>query len=167
MVSYTLIAAVGKNLEIGQGGNQPAYISEDLKHFKALTMGHTVIMGRRTQLTLPKGRLKGRRNIVLSRSGQVIEAEGVLRAYNFREALSMTHDDGEVFIIGGGQVYKDFMPIANKIVLTRIDSAFPLADTFFPEIGAEWSLAERTPEQTDSQNGLKYWYETLIRQTSV
>ena len=164
MATYTLIAAVGENLEIGQGGNQPAYISEDLKHFKELTMGHTVIMGRHTQLTLPKGRLKGRRNIVMSRRGQIIEAEGVERVYNLREALSLTYSDGEVYIIGGGQVYKDFLPIANRIVLTRIASRFAEADTFFPEIGKEWQVTERTQEQTDSPSGLKYWYETLVRQ---
>jgi len=122
--TLSLVAVVGPGLELGANNQLLWHISEDLKHFKALTMGHSVIMGRKTYESLGKP-LPGRENIVLSRSGKSLE-----------EVLSTIKDNAEVFVIGGAQIYRQTIGLADKLYLTHVRAPLPDggADVFFPAI---------------------------------
>lgn len=126
-----LIVAIDRRGAIGRGGDQPFYIPEDLRHFKAVTMGKPVVMGRRTFEALPRGPLPNRRNIVVSRrqdySPEGVEVHGTLQA-----ALSAAGDDAVV--IGGAEIYRQALPLADTLELTVIDAVADGADTFFPPI---------------------------------
>ncbi len=163
----SLIAAIDRNRAIGLNGDQLVYISQDLKHFREATMGCPVIMGRKTNLALPKGRLPGRRNIVLTRSddfaSRVAKVEGVEVARSVDEAIGAVSAEPQVFVIGGEQVYRAFMPVADELVLTVIDFAFPRADAFFPPLDG-WKSASRSECFSDPKTGLAFHYETFVRQ---
>lgn len=166
-MTISLIAAIDLNRAIGLRGDQLVYISQDLKHFKETTMGCPVIMGRRTNIALPKRRLPGRRNIVLSRSAdfaaEATAVEGVEVARSVDEALRMVEGETRVFVIGGEQVYRAFMPVADELVLTIIDSRFPEADAYFPPLDG-WETVSRSDIFTDPKTGLSFHYENLRRQ---
>lgn len=126
-----LIAAVCANGAIGRGGDLLYHISEDLRRFKSLTMGCPIIMGRKTFESFPKGPLPGRRNIVISRNPLYSPAGA--EVYDSPEAaLAACADAEKVFIIGGGEIYRQFMPLADRLLLTEIDESPTDADTFFP-----------------------------------
>ena len=125
-----IIAAIDQHRGIGYGGDMLYHIREDLRRFKSLTMGHTLVMGRKTFDSLPGGALPGRRNIVITRN-EAWTAPEVERASSLAEALAMASGD-EIYIIGGGQVYAEALPIADMLDLTLIHLAAPEVDTFFP-----------------------------------
>lgn len=131
----SIIAAVCRNRALGRGGDLLYHISADLRRFKSLTMGHPIIMGRKTFESFPKGPLPGRRNIVISRQPDYAPAGAEVYA-SPQEALAACGDVDEVFVIGGGQVYAEFLPLASRLLLTEIDAAPNDADTFFPEFDA-------------------------------
>lgn len=162
----SLIAAVDLNNAIGLHGDQLIYISQDLKHFKETTMGCPVIMGSRTNKALPKRRLPGRRNIVLTRSADfaasVSDVDGVEVASSVDEALAKVEGESHVFVIGGEQIYKAFMPVADELVLTIIDTRFPEADAYFPSFDG-WRAVSSSEEFTDPKSGLRFRYVTLAR----
>ncbi|HPC97637.1 MAG TPA: dihydrofolate reductase [Bacteroidales bacterium] len=135
----SIIAAVSENLGIGLGNRLLWNIPDDLKRFKKLTTGKCVIMGKRTWESLPVKPLPGRKNIVLTDNpGECFECG--ITAYSVEEALRLCGDCDEAFIIGGGSVYRQFMPLANRLYITRIHSVTE-ADTFFPEIPEkEWKV---------------------------
>ena len=116
----TIIVAItaGKGA-IGRKGDMIYHISDDLRRFKALTTGHTIVMGRRTFESLPKGALPDRRNIVITRNAD-FTAPAVETAFSLEEALKMAEADGEVFVIGGGQIYAQALPLADKLEITLI-----------------------------------------------
>lgn len=127
---FSLIAAVGKNLELGKNGKLIFHIKEDMKFFKKTTKGHKVVMGRKTWESLPN-KLPGRKNIVISRH-EVDGADEVV--HNLEEFIRKNKDiDEEIFIIGGGQVYVEFLPYAKNVYLTEVDATESRADAFFPE----------------------------------
>lgn len=137
-----LIAAVAGNGVIGNGGDLPWRLPSDLKRFKQVTMGRPVIMGRKTWESIGRP-LPGRLNIVVSRT-PAFGAEGVLRAGSLSEALeaaAKAHPDpGEVFVIGGGELYAQAMPMADRLYITHVEAA-PAGDTHFPQIREdEWRL---------------------------
>lgn len=159
----SIIVAVGHRGVIGKGGDLAFHIGADLKHFKEITMGKPVIMGRKTFESLPKGALPGRRNIVVSRNAEWT-APGAERAASLEEALEMTADAPERMIIGGGEIYRQSMPIADRIYLTQIDSDLEDADTYFPEINpCAWNVAEETDYADDLKSGLRYRFICLFR----
>lgn len=159
----SLIAVVDANMGIGFKGDQLIYIAEDLKRFKAITTGHTIVMGRKTSEALPKGMLAKRRNIVMSRR-QGEWPENMLVARSVEEVMSLCHDEEEVFIIGGGEVYKAFMPLANRLYLTHIHHAFADADTFFPAVDPDqWQPVEQHEIITDAKSGLRFQYVDYVR----
>ena len=126
----SIIAAIGKNNELGRGGDLVFHIREDMRYFKDTTAGHKVVMGRKTWESLP-GKLPGRENIVVS-SRDVTGADLVVR--NLEEFLQENAaTPEEVFVIGGGQVYKAALPYAKILYLTEVDAAVSDADTYFPE----------------------------------
>ena len=138
-----LIVAVDQNWAIGKGGDQLIYIPEDLKRFKALTMGHPVILGRKTLSTFPGGRpLKGRRNLILSRSPE-FAPEGA-EVYPDLEALLAAAPE-DAFVIGGASVYRDLLDRCDTAYVTKIDAAFP-ADCWFPDLDdhPDWEIAEES-----------------------
>lgn len=130
-MEINIIAAVAKNRAIGYQNDMVYFIHDDLKRFKMLTTGHTVIMGRNTFLSLPKGALPNRRNIVLSRSETQFKGCEVYPSLD--EALKVIGNNEKAFIIGGASVYKEALKIANRMFLTEIDAIPPKADVFFPE----------------------------------
>lgn len=126
-----IIAAIDRHGAIGAGGDLLFHIKEDMRHFRRLTTGNTVVMGRRTFESLPGGALPARRNIIVSASGY--RAEGAETAASLEEALRMAADGpGDTFIIGGGTVYAAALPYTDRLDLTVIDAVHPGPDTFFP-----------------------------------
>jgi dihydrofolate reductase len=162
-MTISLIAVVDSNMGIGRGGDQLVYISEDLKRFKALTTGHTIVMGRKTAAALPKGMLAKRRNIVMSRSKDG-HAEGAIVASSVDEVMNLCRDEDEVFIIGGGEIYKLFLPFANKLYITHIEHGFDHVDTHFPNISSLiWKEHQRSERFIDAKSGLSFYYADYIR----
>ena len=163
----TIIAAItASGAAIGRKGGLLYPISADLKRFKALTTGHTVIMGRRTFDSLPKGALPNRRNIVVT-SNPAWSAPGAERASSVEEAVAMAAatPDSHAFIIGGGQIYAQSLPLAETLELTIIEAPCPPdADTFFPPIDPSmWEITDIDPDHTDPASGLRYSFTTLSR----
>ena len=143
-MTITVLAAVGANLVIGRNGAMPWHLPEDLAHFKATTMGHTMVMGRKTYEAIGRA-LPGRRTIVIT-SQQDWHAAGVEVAHSLAEALSLAGPT-DVFVVGGGQVYREAMPFADQMMLTEIDES-PEGDAFFPTFGSDhWH--ETTRERHD------------------
>lgn len=125
-----VIVAIDENRGIGYGGDMLFHIREDLRRFKALTMGHALIMGRKTFDSLPNGALPGRRNIVITRNPDWT-APGAERARSLEDAIAMAGDD-DIYVIGGGQIYAEALPIADVLDLTLIHKAAEKVDTYFP-----------------------------------
>lgn len=128
-MSISIIAAVGKNLELGKNNDLIWHFKEDMRFFKETTTGHTVVMGRKTFESLPKA-LPNRRNIVISSNPDYV-AEGAEVVTDINDIYSLAEND-EVFIIGGGKIYSRFVNDADKLYLTEIDAAQPSADVYFP-----------------------------------
>lgn len=131
-MTLSLVAAVARGGVIGRGGTIPWRLPEDMAHFRAVTMGHPVVMGRRTWDSLPERfrPLPGRRNIVVTRN-PTWQADGAERAGSVDEALLLVEDDAQVFVIGGAEVYAAALPLADELVLTEIDLQVE-GDVFFP-----------------------------------
>lgn len=160
-IPLTMIASVGENNELGRNGDLCWHIREDLRHFKEITMGGAVIMGRKTWESLPKKPLPGRTNIVVTRS-DVFDAPGALKAASIEQAVEQARGL-DAFIIGGESVYRQAIPFATRLEITRILASDPEADTFFPEISpSEWILSNRS-ETFTSAAGLSYVFETYDR----
>ena len=157
----SIIAAVAKNRAIGFKNKLIYWLPNDLKRFKALTTGHTIIMGRNTFLSLPKGALPNRRNIVLSRSTKAFEGCEVFAS--LQEALQHCDKDEEVFIIGGASVYEQALPLADRLCLTEIDDTPKEADTFFPPYTDGWKEATRETHDTDEKHAYRYAFVDYIR----
>lgn len=157
----TIIAAITKDNALGRGGDMIYHISADLKRFKQLTMGHPMIMGRRTLESFPKGPLPGRRNLVLTRDAHY-HAPGV-EVYSTLEA-AIAACDVEPMVIGGGQVYAQAMPLADRLLITEIDAVAADADTHFPFIDrAQWEVTEMGEWLTDPRSSVNFRYITLKR----
>lgn len=161
--NISMIVAVDENFAIGRDGDQLAYISADLRHFKQLTTNHTVIMGRRTSDALPKGILPNRRNIIVTRQLNW-QRSGAEIAHSVDEAVQFCKNDGETFIIGGGELYKQFLPIANALYVTHIEHSFDNVDTFFPRIEPQdWQLVNQSETMTDEKTGLRFSFCKYLR----
>ena len=150
----SIIVAIAENYAIGKNNDLLWHIPEDLKRFKRITSGHKIIMGKRTYESLPYRPLKNRTNIVISDiPGD--RYEGCVMAYSIEDAMEHCLPDEECFIIGGGMVYRQFLPLADKLYITWVDKAFD-ADIFFPEIDPDtWEETER--EEGDGE-GLDFTY---------
>lgn len=147
-----LVAAVAANGIIGRDGKLPWHIPEELKHFKRLTLGHPVIMGRRTWESL-KGPLPGRENIVVTGT-RGYEAPGAAVAQSLEAALALCAGEPLAFVIGGSRLFEESLPIAAGLVLTEIHRDFP-GDTWFPQYDrAEWREAQR--EAHTAADGMRF-----------
>lgn len=142
--NISIIVAVADNWAIGKNNQLLFHLPDDLKRFKKITSEHSVIMGKKTFFSLPKGPLPNRKNIVISDNSSD-SFEGCEMAYSIEEAINKMEDEKENFIIGGGMIYNQFLPLSNKLYLTKVHLSVPDADTFFPEINFnDWQLTEQT-----------------------
>lgn len=131
-MSISMIAAVGKNLELGKNNDLIWHFKEDMKFFKETTMGHPVIMGRKTFESLPKA-LPGRKNIVISANPEY-KADGAEVVTSVEKAIKLAEaENTDAFVIGGGRIYTEFLPYADNLYLTEINAECPDADTYFPD----------------------------------
>lgn len=155
----SIIVAIANNYAIGNKGELLYHIPADLKRFRVLTSGHTVIMGRKTFESLPKGALPNRRNIVLTRNSE-LQFEGAETYSSMEEAIAHSSEDEQIFIIGGAEIYRQALPVADRLELTRIYAPPAEADTFFPIIDySEWEeIANETHKVTD---GIYYGYSFI------
>jgi dihydrofolate reductase len=163
--TLSIIVAIAEDNGIGYKNELLAHLSEDLKRFKSITAGHTVVMGRNTWFSLPKRPLTNRQNIVITNI-QGEQFEGADTVYSIDEAIEKCPDMHESFIIGGAMIYKQFFEIADKLYITRILKTFE-ADTFFPEINADsWDTESKSEIFQDEKTGLRFQYITFKRKQS-
>ena len=166
-----IIAAVAKDRAIGFQNKLIYWLPNDLKRFKSLTTGHTIIMGRNTFLSLPKGALPNRRNIVLSRtafsSHTGEDGRGLVPGCDvypsLEEALAHCAKDEEVYIIGGASVYTQALSMADRLCLTEVDDTPKEADTFFPEYKADWREVAREDHDIDERHAQRYAFVDYVR----
>ena len=143
MTSISLIAAVARNGVIGDGDAMPWHLPEDLAYFKATTLGHPLVMGRKTFDSIGRA-LPGRRTIVITRQADWHHAD-VETAHSFPEALSLAGPADEVYVVGGGEVYAQAMPFAHRLLITEVDQA-PAGSVHFPAIDPQrWAEHSRRP----------------------
>jgi dihydrofolate reductase len=143
-MTITVLAAVGANLAIGRDGDMPWHLPQDLAHFKAVTMGHPLVMGRKTYDSIGRA-LPGRRTIVITRQ-QGWHAPSVEVAHSLPEALALA-GPADVFVVGGSDVYRQALPFADQMLLTEVEQS-PQADVFFPAVDpADWHEASREPHE--------------------
>jgi dihydrofolate reductase len=162
-MKLSIIAAVGKNNELGGNNALLWKLSDDLKMFKQLTMGHCIIMGRKTFESIGKP-LPGRINIVVTTGN--MEVEGVSRAIDLNHAVELARESGdeEAFIIGGGQIFNYAIDLADKLYLTTVDAEFPEADIFLPEIELEdWNLVDTKHFSKNEKNEFDFVYREYVR----
>ena len=170
----SIIVAIAENYAIGKKGDLLCHMPADLKHFKDITSGQTVMMGERTFFSLPKHPLPNRRNIVLTDvAGKTFE--GAEAVYSIDEMVdkvesrktatsSLKVESEEAFVIGGGMVYRQMMPLADKLYITHIHHSWEDADTFFPEIKeSEWKLLTAERHFADEKNPYDYTFATYGR----
>ena len=158
----SIIVAIAQNYAIGKDNDLLWHISKDLKRFKELTKDHFVVMGKRTYYSLPTRPLPNRTNMIITDvPGE--EIDNCLMAYSIEDAVAKMDSEKENFIIGGGSIYRQFLPLADKLYITRVHKDFE-ADTFFPEISEkEWKLIEKTDINDDPQNDFTYSFEIYER----
>ena len=159
MTILTIIVAADDHNGIGINNTLPWHLPEDLAHFKRLTSGHAIIMGRKTFESIGRP-LPNRRNIVISRNAEW-QHDGVERAGSLEEARALVAGDGQAYIIGGAQVYQQALPLVDQVVLTRIERTYD-CDAFFPQLPPEqWMETER--EEHMSAAGLPYAFVRYFR----
>ena len=157
----TLIAALDRNRAIGRAGAMPWHLSDDLKRFKALTLGKPVLMGRKTALAIGRP-LPGRANLVLTRAGSA-PFDGQTVVHSLDEAIARA-GDVELMVIGGGEVYALALPHATRLHMTEIDTATPDADTFFPAFDpAQWHEVTREHHPVDARHPLAFDFVVYTR----
>ncbi|MBQ9230478.1 MAG: dihydrofolate reductase [Prevotella sp.] len=156
----SIIAAVAKNRAIGFENKLLYWLPNDLKRFKALTTGHTIIMGRNTFESLPKGALPNRRNVVLSRTTR--ELPGCEVFPTLEKALQSCAPDEDIYIIGGARVYEQAIKFADRLCLTEIDDTPKDADAFFPDY-SDWKIDTKEAHPKDEKHAFEYAFVDYIR----
>ncbi len=162
MYRLALIAAIAKNNAIGFENRLIYWLPNDLKRFKELTTGHTIIMGSNTFRSLPKGALPNRRNIVLSR--KETSFPGTETFSSLEEALANCCNDEVVYIIGGETLYRTAMPLADILCLTEVNDTPENADAFFPEFTkSDWEVIQDETHGKDEKHDFEYRFVTYLR----
>lgn len=161
MSTISVIVAVAENNVIGANNDLIWRIPDDLKRFKALTTGHSIIMGRKTFESIGRP-LPKRQNIVVSRN-QNLQIEGCTVVSSLQSAFALCAKESEVFVIGGGQLYRQALPLASKLYLTKVHKAFE-GDTFFPDISMdEWREVYTEKGKPTDTDGLEFTFINLER----
>lgn len=155
-----IIAAVSRNRAIGKDNKLIYWLPNDLKRFKTLTTGNTIIMGRKTFESLPKGALPNRRNIVLSRSSN--DFPGCDTYSSIEEALKHCAEEEDIYIIGGASIYEQAMSLADRLCLTEIDDTTDEADAFFPSY-SDWKEESREEHVKDEKHSHNYAFVDYVR----
>lgn len=159
----TVIVAAGENNAIGKDNDLIWHLSDDLKRFKRLTNGHHIIMGRKTFESFPKP-LPNRIHVIITRQKDYKSPEGVIVVNSLADALDAARKDNNPFIIGGGEIYKQAIPLADKLEITRVHATFDDADTFFPEINSSvWSEIDRVTHDADEKHNHAFSFITYLR----
>jgi dihydrofolate reductase len=158
----SIIVAVSDDWGIGKDNELLWHLPEDMKRFKALTMGKTVVMGKKTWVSLPRRPLPGRKNIVLTDlPGEVIE--GAVTAYSLEDGLAKCDSNDEIFIMGGGSIYRQFMPLADRLYITHVHKSAD-ADIYFPELDKEtWYVVSAEDFNAGSEQAVPYTYTIYER----
>lgn len=157
----SMVVAISENNAIGKDNQLLWYLPRDLRHFKTITSGHTVIMGRKTFDSVGRP-LPNRRNIVITRTKD-LEIDGAEVVNGLEAALRLCEAEDEVFIVGGAEIYKQAMPHTDRIYLTVVHERFE-ADTYFPEIDMDiWKETASESHQPDEKNNLAFTFSTLER----
>ncbi len=159
-MKISIIAAVAKNRAIGYQNKLIYWLPNDLKRFKALTTGHTIIMGRNTYESLPKGALPNRRNVVLSTT--VSELPGCDVYPSLEDTLQSCTPDEYIYIIGGARVYQQAMAVADRLCLTEVDDTPAEADAFFPDY-SEWHEEWKEAHEKDDRHAFNYAFVDYVR----
>jgi dihydrofolate reductase len=162
MTLLTIIVATDAQRGIGINNALPWKLPEDMAHFKRLTTGHPVIMGRKTYESIGRP-LPNRRNIVITRNAEW-RADGVEAVHTLEQARALVKDEAEAFIIGGAQIYAEALALVDQLIVTEIGQTFE-CDAFFPPLGEEWQQMER--QEYTSANGLPYAFATLRRRPAA
>ncbi|MDA3816177.1 MAG: dihydrofolate reductase [Prolixibacteraceae bacterium] len=163
--NISIIVAIAQNFAIGKNNDLLFHLPNDLKRFKEITTGKTLIMGRNTLLSLPKWPLPNRRHIVIS--DKIDDCfEGCEVVSSIDEAVDKVKDEKEAFVIGGGMVYRQFYPMAKKLYLTLVHEDFD-ADVYFPDIDYNEWKEEAREDHHDDKNGFDYSYINLVRKPRV
>lgn len=159
MPTINIIVALARNRAIGQDNHLLYSLPDDMRHFRQLTTGHTIIMGRRTFQSLPKGALPNRRNIILTRSKK--QFDGAESFHSLQEALNHCAESEQVFIIGGASVYQEALPLAHKLYITEIEDTPQQADTFFPSYD-NWKEIARQHHIKDERHDVAFDFVEYI-----
>lgn len=162
-MTLSIIVAISRNRAIGIDNQIPWYLPADLKYFKKTTLGHHLLMGRKSFLSIGKP-LPGRINMVLTRDA-FYNASGILIVHSINEAIELAKQSGEeeLFVIGGGEIYKQCLPLVDKLYITEVDLEAE-GDTFFPEIDyAEWELKSNQFNKADDRNKWNYSFKIYCR----
>ncbi|MGL5014882.1 MAG: dihydrofolate reductase [Bacteroidales bacterium] len=163
MQNVSIIAAVAQNRAIGKDNDLLWRLPKDMKRFKELTTGNTVVMGRRTFESLPKGALPNRKNIVLTSMPEAICSEAFVCS-SWEELTELTQTDKDIFIIGGSSVYEDALKIANHMYITYVDAKFENADVFFPQLNLEeWEEVKREHHPADDKHAYSFTFVDYVR----
>lgn len=158
----TLIAAAGQNNELGKDNDLLWHLPDDFKRFKSLTTGHYIIMGRKTFESFPKP-LPNRTHIIITRNNNYNAPEGCIVVDSLVKAIEICPKNETTYIIGGGEIYKQSIEIADCIELTRVHHHFE-ADTFFPEIDLEkWELTKSEFHEIDDKHKYSFTFETYLK----
>jgi len=161
MNQISIVVAISENNAIGKDNQLLWHLPADLKHFKNITTGHTIIMGRKTYDSIGKP-LPNRRNIIITRQTG-LQLEGVEVVNSLEEALALCENEAEIFVIGGAEIYRHAISICHRIYLTRVHQEFE-ADAFFPELDNEtWKEVEKVDHLPDEKNKFAYTFSTLER----
>lgn len=160
-MTISIIVALAGNNGIGKDNGLLWHLPADLRHFRLLTTGHPIIMGRKTYDSIGKP-LPNRRNIVITRN-TALAIPGVSVVHSLKEALYLCSSTEEVFVIGGAEIYRQALPLCDTLYLTTVAGEFE-ADTFFPALnGGEWQEEARTEHEADEKNRFPYTFRTLKR----
>jgi|SRR5665811_2315820 len=158
----SIITAIGKNNELGKGNTLLWYMPADMKYFRETTKGHPIIMGRKTFESIGNP-LPNRKNIVITRNKNYLR-HGVDVVHSLEEAISLFDDTKEVFVIGGAEIYKQAMPLADRLYITHIDAKDKEADAFFPEIiPIVWNETSHQEHSKDEKNPHNYTFSIYDR----
>jgi dihydrofolate reductase len=161
----SIIVAVAENNAIGKDNDLIWHISNDLKRFKKLTTGHSIIMGRKTFESLPNGALPKRENVVITRD-RSLKLDKCTMFHSIEDILiQYANSDEEAFVIGGGSIYEKLLPYAQKLYLTKVHRSFD-ADVFFPEIAEEqWEIVQKEHHEKSDNNEFDFSFIDLVRKT--
>lgn len=163
MSKLTIIAAIDRQMAIGFENKLLFWLPNDLKRFKALTTGNTILMGRKTFESLPKGALPNRRNIVLS-SNPETKCPGAEVFPSLEVALKSCNEDEHIYVIGGASIYQQALSLADELCLTEIDNIAPEADSYFPEVSLDvWQEKSREVHPADEKHLCPYAFVDYVR----